>query len=707
MRHNGPNALITNSALFNELELRLEGNKLYFDVTDAPCGPTSFVYVVNGNYYSTQAFVPNISGTYTVTVIDQNGCQAQDAIDITVPNQIKNLGTLQGNESQCDSYDPTIITFSTLPESSENTLQFRWLKRVVGADWEVIPNANANSFDPSTIAQSTQYTVHIKTETCDWIPTQSMILKEVTSNALTNLGVLQGDESQCGSFDPTNITFSSLPQGNINTLQYRWLQRIDGKDWTIIPNASSNSYDPTTISQSTQYTVHIKDGACDWLPTQSIISKISLPDTDKDGICDSIDVTIGNCTLDAPCDDGDENTIEDKYDENCNCKGKTAPPPPTPNELERITCDEVTIHYGNGIIKLVGSPNKNYYYHIFDLSWNTIASCGWQCGMENEYKDLKDGSYQVLIRNANWQLLCYEIITLKSEVITPPPTGGNAPSEVKTATCGDISITYQADSVHMKGKIGEHYYFKLNDLNNGWSQAFGCAWNCKNEQLATGLANSRYLVTIYNSDWSFHCQTEIELTQSRVGNKASGRSKSRFDFNAFRANRTVDVQWYSNAGFKVAHYEVERSFDGQSFEQINKLTNKKWTDKIATHSVEDNAPLKGKNYYRVKQIYLDGSYDYTETKAIDFNIDLKAISIFPNPIQNELFINLNPFEGKKANIQILNSYGQVIQTLRLKEIDGDLIKMNTADILNGFYFLNIEIEGLNVFSEKILIHRTY
>jgi len=44
-------------------------------------------------------------------------------------------------------------------------------------------------------------------------------------------------------------------------------------------------------------------------------------DSDDDGICDADDETSGDCTLGESCDDGDACTGEDKYDADCNCIG--------------------------------------------------------------------------------------------------------------------------------------------------------------------------------------------------------------------------------------------------------------------------------------------------------------------------------------------------------------------------------------------------
>lgn len=49
------------------------------------------------------------------------------------------------------------------------------------------------------------------------------------------------------------------------------------------------------------------------------------PDTDMDGLCDAIDDTNGDCSLGDPCDDGDDCTLDDALDENCDCVGIESP----------------------------------------------------------------------------------------------------------------------------------------------------------------------------------------------------------------------------------------------------------------------------------------------------------------------------------------------------------------------------------------------
>jgi hypothetical protein len=66
--------------------------------------------------------------------------------------------------------------------------------------------------------------------------------------------------------------------------------------------------------------------------------------------------------------------------------------------------------------------------------------------------------------------------------------------------------------------------------------------------------------------------------------------------------------------------------------------------------------------------------------------DSKNISIYPNPVQNELFVVLDNQEIKKMNIFDLS--GKVIKT-----IDTDTSQIDVSDLSDGIYILKIHTQN--------------
>ena len=92
-------------------------------------------------------------------------------------------------------------------------------------------------------------------------------------------------------------------------------------------------------------------------------------------------------------------------------------------------------------------------------------------------------------------------------------------------------------------------------------------------------------------------------------------------------------------------------------------------------------------------------------QKIHFNIDLGGISVFPNPVQDQLFISLKPHLGKAGIVTLSNHFGQIIQQIDLGVVTEELIQINTAKLLNGLYYLQVDLNNQKTFTKKVIIHQ--
>jgi len=216
---------------------------------------------------------------------------------------------------------------------------------------------------------------------------------------------------------------------------------------------------------------------------------------------------------------------------------------------------------------------------------------------------------------------------------------------------------------------------------------------------------------------SYYLSTDNNGQKGDINIELSGRSSDAFcsagsraslTFNAYESAREVALQWATNTTFKNAHYIIEKSTDGENFEELARVENEISDDDMETFKEMDKQPALGDNYYRVKQVYFDGSFDYTNVELIRFNIDLDALEVYPNPLKDELFINMTPFVGKQAHILLTNQYGQIVQEVKVDEIDATPVRMEIGNIANGMYFLTIQPEGgSKVVTKKLVVDRLY
>ncbi len=200
----------------------------------------------------------------------------------------------------------------------------------------------------------------------------------------------------------------------------------------------------------------------------------------------------------------------------------------------------------------------------------------------------------------------------------------------------------------------------------------------------------------------------INLSGDATACVGAGNRNSNLLFTAFEAQRQVALQWATNSTYRNDYYVIEKSTDGENFEALTKVYNEVFGLDMESFTQLDLTPQLGENYYRLKEVYLDGSFEYTATELINFNIDLEALEVYPNPVNKELFINMKQFVGKQAHILLMNQYGQLIQEVTLDEINEAPVRMEVGNIPNGIYLLTIQPGGgLRSVTKKLVVGKMY
>ncbi|MEM6321992.1 MAG: T9SS type A sorting domain-containing protein [Bacteroidota bacterium] len=197
---------------------------------------------------------------------------------------------------------------------------------------------------------------------------------------------------------------------------------------------------------------------------------------------------------------------------------------------------------------------------------------------------------------------------------------------------------------------------------------------------------------------------------SLFGGCCTGAATSRnakLAFSAYQAQRQVGLQWVTNTTYKNDYYVVERSTDGIQFSELARVENLAAHGDLETYQTMDETPQLGNNYYRIKQVYIDGSYDYTELKTIQFHADLENLSMYPNPAQNQLTFNVKPFTGKALSIQIINNFGQVLQTKEIEEVTTQHVELTLDNIVSGFYQVLIQVDNQKPIAKKLMVEKMY
>jgi len=84
------------------------------------------------------------------------------------------------------------------------------------------------------------------------------------------------------------------------------------------------------------------------------------------------------------------------------------------------------------------------------------------------------------------------------------------------------------------------------------------------------------------------------------------------------------------------------------------------------------------------------------------NVDENKVSLFPNPTQGELNVDLKAYAGQQGNIEIYDISGIKIKTMEVDDF-GQVKQFNVADYKPGIYTVSIKIDGMNRIAKRFVV----
>lgn len=168
-------------------------------------------------------------------------------------------------------------------------------------------------------------------------------------------------------------------------------------------------------------------------------------------------------------------------------------------------------------------------------------------------------------------------------------------------------------------------------------------------------------------------------------------------FTAHKEMNANKLEWTTTYEKNNKQFNVQKSTDGIAFETIGTLASKAISGNSSAelrYSFEDTKPLLGHNYYRLEQVDMDGKRSFTNIVDLIWIDNGDAITVYPNPVQDELNIDLNITKKSLVEIRLMDMSGKLISQKESSVETGlNNIHLNTSQLGQGFYNLQVYING--------------
>lgn len=179
-------------------------------------------------------------------------------------------------------------------------------------------------------------------------------------------------------------------------------------------------------------------------------------------------------------------------------------------------------------------------------------------------------------------------------------------------------------------------------------------------------------------------------------------------FNAVRDGKSVLLDWVTSTEVNNKGFSVERSVDGDNFVEIGFVAGKGTSTLMNQYSFTDANVDFPVTYYRIKQIDLDGSFQYSEVVKVE-NTSIPAVfslnQNYPNPFNPSTTISFTVDREAVATLNIYSISGELVTTLFNETAKpGQLynLQFNAVNLPSGIYFYRLT-QGNSVITKKLTL----
>lgn len=156
----------------------------------------------------------------------------------------------------------------------------------------------------------------------------------------------------------------------------------------------------------------------------------------------------------------------------------------------------------------------------------------------------------------------------------------------------------------------------------------------------------------------------------------------------------ASIQWTTAGEIESSHFEVEQSIDLKEWAKIDLVKSKGGETQHRYFSTHQN-PASAINYYRLKMVDLDGTFNHSSILALDFSKDEPDLIVYPVPATGKLKVSTVP-----DSYRILDQTGKIISESRIVPKDG----IDVGSLGSGIYFISVIQDGKTQ-TQKFIIQK--
>ena len=151
------------------------------------------------------------------------------------------------------------------------------------------------------------------------------------------------------------------------------------------------------------------------------------------------------------------------------------------------------------------------------------------------------------------------------------------------------------------------------------------------------------------------------------------------------------LSWKTATEINNDRFEIQRSEDGTDFKMIGVVDGAGNSDQECSYEYKDYNIQRDLYYYRFRQVDFDGSEKLSNAITILSKESIHPFSVFPNPFEDEININLHHNLISSLNINLFDISGKQVYTYIKNDFSGNKLNLDLKrqNLIAGIYYLKV------------------
>jgi len=163
-------------------------------------------------------------------------------------------------------------------------------------------------------------------------------------------------------------------------------------------------------------------------------------------------------------------------------------------------------------------------------------------------------------------------------------------------------------------------------------------------------------------------------------------------FTASAIGKNVQLQWATATETNNKGFEIQRGINNRDLKTIGFVEGNGTTTEARNYTYVDNTEFNGTVYYRLKQLDLNGSYDYSKVVEVTKAVSYSLAQNYPNPFNPTTTITYSIPQNSFVTLKVYNVLGSEVAELVNGQVEAGIHKVNFNgfDLNSGVYFYTIK-----------------